>query len=123
MTSKNSLFPYLLLLAALLVPLFGQGCQTNVTPRAAMFDTLKAAAVGIDAFRASVEAERAAFRVSAEQWEEFAEKYNRANEAIIAGARALRDVGGMESGTPAEVDAAVRALADLVTLLVPPKPR
>lgn len=97
------------------------GCQSTSTPQAQVFDTLKAAAAGIDAYRSSVEAARAQGMVSDEQWADFAARYNRANEAIIVAAKLLRDVGGLDTGTPAEVDAAIASLVELVTTIIPPK--
>jgi hypothetical protein len=111
------------LFAALLAPLFFAPACANYhpTPQAATFDTLKAAAVGIDAYRATVEQARTQGAVSEAQWQEFAARYNKANDAIILATKVLRDVGGLNAETPAEVDAAIASLVELVTTIVPPK--
>lgn len=110
------------LFALCTLPLFtGSTCAPTSTPQAVMFDTLQASAAGIDVFRASVQTEYDARRISPAQYNDFVRQYNQANEAIIAAAAALRD--GMAATTPAEVDQFVRSLAKLVTTLVPPKPR
>ena len=113
---------HLTFLAVLFAPLFLAACASyHATPQAATFDTLKAAAVGIDAYRASVEQARTAGTVTETQWADFAKNYNRANDSIIMAAKLLRDVGGMNADTPAEVDAAVATLVEFVITILPPK--
>lgn len=107
-----------LVLASLLM---GAMCATTSTPQAAMFTTLQASAAGIDSFRASYENAFSLGQIDAAKRSQLDTQYNKANDAILAAARALRD--GMATSTPTEVDAAVRSFIDLVVLLVPPKPR
>lgn len=111
-----------LFLAVLLAPLFmASQCATRTTPQATMFATLQSAAAGIDSYRTSYEAAFNAGQITLAQKQECDRRFNRANEAIIAATRALRD--GQQADTPEEVDRFVRSLAELVTTLVPPKPQ
>lgn len=127
MKSKMRLFvmSFVLMFSVATVATFSSGCKTvtgeKPTVQAATFTTLKAAAAGIDAYRATVEQARAAGTVSDAQWQEFAKAYNTANDAIIDATRLLRDVGGLDTSVPESVNAAVITLAELVVRLVPPK--
>lgn len=95
------------------------GCSsTSRTPEAATFDTLQAAAAAIDVYRADFEAAFEAGRITPAQNARCITHYNRANEAIIAAAKTLRDMG---ASTPAEVQQLVADLRDLVVAIVPPK--
>lgn len=113
---------YLVLVAVIAVGqfLFGlTGCQTTGSGPAKVFATLKAAAAGIDSYRASYESAFTAGAITATQKSEADRRYNRANDAIIAAAKVARD--GLNATTPAEVDQAVASFVELIALLVPPR--
>lgn len=95
-------------------------CQhTARTPQAEVFATLKAAGAGIDSYRSSYEAAAQSGTITPAQKHDCDVRFNQANEALIAAAKAARD--GMNAQTPPEVQAAVKSFVDLVVLLVPPK--
>lgn len=124
-TIRSIVAAFALLFATAAMLSLSTGCTTTsgekATVQASTFTTLKAAAAGIDAYRATVEQARVAGALNDAQWREFVKAYNAANEAIIDAAKLLRDVGGMDASVPESVNAAVLTLAQLVVKLVPPK--
>lgn len=100
------------LCAVLFASLFMASQCPQQTPEARTFATLQAAAAGIDEWRERYETSHRAGTITDAQKAKADEHFNRANDAIIAAARAARD--GFGAQTPAEVNAAVVALIDFV---------
>jgi len=97
------------------------GCETvPQTPQARMFATLQASAAGIESYRTSYETAYSAGKITLDQKKECDRRFNKANDAIIEAAEALR--AGMSANTPENVDLFVRELVELVITIVPPKP-
>jgi hypothetical protein len=116
-----------LALGVLFAGLSFSGCVAPVNQgapaEAKIFVSLQASAAVIDSLRASYEAAHAAGQIDAAAKARADRAYNVANDAIILAAEALRAAGGMQADTPEEVDAAVKALVDIITEIVPPKAR
>lgn len=120
--TTNRPFPILILalICVALAPAIASlpGCaNVERTPQATAFSTLKAAAAGIDSFRADYEAAWRAGNLSQEDFTKLDLAYNAANMAIIEAAEALD--AGMEAAVTGDVTRLSKELFDLVKTLVP----